>query len=507
MQMRPQYGTYQQQTNQWPPHQPAVARRSGPVAMVPPPSQSHSSATAAHLLQQQQRNSSIMAQHDEARRRARRPVDKTIPDGVEGVVIGDGVKQYRQLRDMERELDMAMIRKRMDLDEDRRREDRRVRTMRIWISNTADNQPWQDGNVEIGDELQRHGSARVRIEGRLLPEEDDDVEDSENESEGEKQEDGDEMDHDHTPSAAAKSTTPQLPSKLSHFFKSITITYERPPSVLAPLPDPIVWKKPTTPSATHTLPAAADFDVLEFERDGDENVPITISLERDDWPERFQLSSALAELLDMQTASSKEAVEGVMDYIKVMGLLDDEKNTVRCDSQLKAIFRKDILPTNQVAHVVSQHFSPIPPIKLSYTIQLSPPGIDPATKWTKSTIYDIPFLLPTPLSLALNALAQKLHTSTTLRQIIQYDEALALCVQAIRHSKARHKFFKEFSKDPADFLKRWLSSQQRDMEVILGEQHVQGGRDEFERGGKDGVWGKDIVRETVGSMFATGRAK
>lgn len=62
------------------------------------------------------------------------------------------------------------------------------------------------------------------------------------------------------------------------------------------------------------------------------------------------------------------------------------------------------------------------------------------------------------------------------------------------------------SRDPVGFLHKWISSQKRDMEVILGE----GGRfagdqegmmgEEWRKGGHRGVWGSEGVRESVGLM-------
>lgn len=53
---------------------------------------------------------------ESARRlKSRRPTDKTIPDGVEDAIIGDGVARYRDLRDYERRLDATMTRKRLDI--------------------------------------------------------------------------------------------------------------------------------------------------------------------------------------------------------------------------------------------------------------------------------------------------------------------------------------------------------------------------------------------------------
>lgn len=62
------------------------------------------------------------------------------------------------------------------------------------------------------------------------------------------------------------------------------------------------------------------------------------------------------------------------------------------------------------------------------------------------------------------------------------------------------------SKDPAAFIKRWISSQRRGLEIVLGEATRGGGEDglaeDFRRGGKQGVWGTENVRESVGLIVA-----
>jgi hypothetical protein len=78
-----------------------------------PPHQSHQQhqQAAATAAAQQAQNNAIEA----AKRRSRKPTDKTIPDGVESVVVGDSVQRYRDLRDFERRLDATMTRKRLDI--------------------------------------------------------------------------------------------------------------------------------------------------------------------------------------------------------------------------------------------------------------------------------------------------------------------------------------------------------------------------------------------------------
>lgn len=68
--------------------------------------------TPAQMQAQQQ---ALMQATDRAKLRSRKPTDKNMPEGVEECIIGDGVQQYRELRDLERRLDSTMMRKRLDI--------------------------------------------------------------------------------------------------------------------------------------------------------------------------------------------------------------------------------------------------------------------------------------------------------------------------------------------------------------------------------------------------------
>jgi SWI/SNF-related matrix-associated actin-dependent regulator of chromatin subfamily D len=93
-----------------------------------------------------------------------------------------------------------------------------------------------------------------------------------------------------------------------------------------------------------------------------------------------------------------------------------------------------------------------------------------------------------------------------LRQVVALDDQLAILIQAINQSKARYSFHSSMAQDPVRFIKKWTSSQKRDLEVILGETTKGGGDEwlpeEFRRGGKDSIWASDLVRESVGLMVA-----
>jgi len=86
------------------------------------------------------------------------------------------------------------------------------------------------------------------------------------------------------------------------------------------------------------------------------------------------------------------------------------------------------------------------------------------------------------------------------------DDELAVLVQKLHQTNAKRKFYENLAKDPTSFIKRWISSQQRDLEVILAEATRGGGEEgmseEWRRGGNDGVWGSQQARESVGLWLA-----
>jgi SWI/SNF-related matrix-associated actin-dependent regulator of chromatin subfamily D len=186
-------------------------------------------------------------------------------------------------------------------------------------------------------------SYRVKIEGRLLDEED--------HADSDEEEDGDcgraneeseagvvPMDEDSKERRVARKARVER-YKFSHFFKSMMVDFERN-RMKDGAEQSVEWKKPAILPNDANPPSAADFDQLEFKRGGDENVNITINLVRDELQERFLLSPALAEIMDMNDATRGEVGTGIWEYIKAMGLQEDEeKRSFRCDELLKRVSR------------------------------------------------------------------------------------------------------------------------------------------------------------------------
>jgi SWI/SNF-related matrix-associated actin-dependent regulator of chromatin subfamily D len=155
-----------------------------------------------------------------------------------------------------------------------------------------------------------------------------------------------------------------------------------------------------------------------------------------------------------------------------------------------------------VVDVIGNLTTPLDPIKLPYTIRVDQEFHSNPT----STVYDLRVAMDDTLLQKMVAFTTNPQYTTSLRHISDLDDRLAIIIQAITHSKARHSFYTALSRDPASFVRRWLSSQRRDLETILGEAVRGGGEDgsgpEFRRGGADSAWNAPVAREAVRYMLA-----
>ncbi|KAL8702720.1 MAG: hypothetical protein Q9201_004096, partial [Fulgogasparrea decipioides] len=294
----------------------------------------------AQFRQKQEQETRENREKAMAQRRASKPSDKNMPEGIDEFIIGDGIQQYKRMRDFERKLDAMMMRKRLEMQDTRHNVTKRHKRMRIWISNTYDIQSRQGEGLaqELYDFSESsQGVYRMKIEGRLLDHDDDVLsEDGDSDEEG-GEKDKDAMDHDGQPAQKpVKPAALQPRTKLSHFFKAITVDLDRSKTGQADLTPQVEWKKPALQANAVVLPPGADFDSLEFERQIDHSTNCTIHLYRDEQPERFLLSDPLAELLDSKVEDRRSTFIGLWDYIKAMNLQqDDEKRAVQCDDRLR----------------------------------------------------------------------------------------------------------------------------------------------------------------------------
>jgi SWI/SNF-related matrix-associated actin-dependent regulator of chromatin subfamily D len=86
----------------------------------------------------------------------------------------------------------------------------------------------------------------------------------------------------------------------------------------------------------------------------------------------------------------------------------------------------------------------------------------------------------------------------TLREISALDDSIAVLVQAINHSNSKRAFWKSMADDPAEFVKKWVSSQKRDLDTLCGE--APGKMVEEEEVKRASLW-KDKIAESVYLML------
>lgn len=292
------------------------------------------------MQRQQQEAEARRREREIAHRISRRPADRNIPDEISEITIGDGVERYKKLRDMERRLDATMMQKRLDLTDPYRQRTEVEGTLRLWISNTAEGQPWQlmeegggglgeDGTFDFADNSQ--AMYRVKIEGKLL--DDPFAEDAKEAANEQADQDGAEAKPE--PASAIR-------PRFSDFFHTIKIDFDRAPSLQPDGLSTIEWKRPPPDMPgkprVQRSPSETAFDTLEFQRKGDEELNITISLHREYSPPRFALSGPLRDLLDLREADLATTIAGLWDYVRANGLQeDDEHRRFICDDRLRAV--------------------------------------------------------------------------------------------------------------------------------------------------------------------------
>ena len=84
-------------------------------------------------------------------------------------------------------------------------------------------------------------------------------------------------------------------------------------------------------------------------------------------------------------------------------------------------------------------------------------------------VFDITVYTEDPIRQRMANILQSPDHIHALHEITKIDDHVAVLVQAINQSKAKRDFWKALADDPAEFIKRWVSSQKRDLDTLCGE--------------------------------------
>ncbi|KAJ3256056.1 SWI/SNF complex component snf12 [Boothiomyces macroporosus] len=286
---------------------------------------------------------------DQNKPKRKRPTDKTLSRKIEAYVPES--KLFNQMQEYERRLDATITRKALDIQDSLSKPPKKVnRTMRVFLSNLAANQPW-DTSEPTGDKVPNW---TFKIQGRLLD-----------------------------------------------------------------------WQN---------VSGAPEMDGFEVKRRGDSDVNLKIMLHLDHQPERHRLSPPLAKLLDVHTDT------------------------------LPNVFGMPKLMFPSIPDLLSRHLFPADPVILNYTVRVD------KEYHSHTAAFDIQVPVPDPIREKFQQV--NLGNIPLQREIATLDEKIAAIIQSINLSKLKRDFMINFSKDPVNFINKWVASQSRDLEVVLGDTRI-----------------------------------
>lgn len=243
--------------------------------------------------------------------------------------------------------------------------------------------------------------------------------------------------------------------KLSTFLKSVVVELDRDSS-LYPEGNLIEW---------HKSASSAEFDGFEIKRKGDVPVTAKIILQLDHKPERYRLSPELATLLDTEEDTRAGIVQAAWQYIKFHKLQDaTDKRIIHCDKPLSQVLgNAERVFFGQIPDMLNRHLMPPAPVELTYTIRT-----DKEHHMSKQA-YDVSVYVEDAVRSKLMGVLQGL---TQQKDVSTLDDQITAAVQSVNNCKSKRDFLLSFAESPADFCQRWLASQARDLDIILGESRV-----------------------------------
>ena len=86
------------------------------------------------------------------------------------------------------------------------------------------------------------------------------------------------------------------------------------------------------------------------------------------------------------------------------------------------------------------------------------------------TVFDIPIEIEDPHKTKMHAAVQSLEAGSTLEGIMAAEDEVAALAHQIRTGREKRDFLNGFAQDPAGFINRWMASQARDLDIVLGNE-------------------------------------
>lgn len=200
---------------------------------------------------------------------------------------------------------------------------------------------------------------------------------------------------------------------------------------------------------------------------GDTNVNAKIILLPDYNPQKYKVGKLLADVIPIKLGTKPQILLELINYIKVNRLQDEkDKRVVYLDNKLSHLFKKDVssqIQYSDLPDLIDPHLAGPDPIVLEYTIR-----VDKQLNQS-SFAYDMDVELD---SIVRQKMMHVVAATPSQKEVMSLDDKIVQCVQSINNSKIKRDFLTQFSKDPIEFTNKWIASQTKELEIILGETKV-----------------------------------
>lgn len=434
-----------------------------------------------------------------------KPTDQTISPALKEH-FPEKVEMYEQLQTRERLLDMMVNRKLLDLQDHQQRlstaqlsGESNNDTLRIYIYNTSENQPWQLENVPVDSTQAPTPMWTLRVEGRLL--------------------------NDETPLDDPNR------QKMSWFLSGLSIELKpadgnndiplnikgvNVPGASGSSDTVIEWHDDVKVSEAERK--AKQFDGMDIKRGGssysngegdDREIVANIVIQPKSYPIKLMVTDEnLIELVGTKEITQTECIKRIFWYAKVNKLFEvqnldnaDLSNStdsgkskgrkvisIKSDELLMKIFGESKLTMPKIMEIVGNKLlKPVEPIRISYHINtlknttLGEVIID--IKVNKSGLGEGKAVLDDINSL----ITEEVLNKQNMADLIKLDENLKLNMQILNYSKMKYDFYTKFSENPAEFLKKILQKNEEYLKILSSDSMSFG---------KDGLVSEELVRKS-----------
>lgn len=193
---------------------------------------------------------------------------------------------------------------------------------------------------------------------------------------------------------------------------------------------------------------------------GPEEIPCKIHLQFDFSPERFRLSPALGNLLNLTLATRPAIVVALWQYIKLHKLQEsDEKKIINNDAALQELFHVPRMSFSDIPVLIEPHLLPPEPVTISYLIKSKQEELNVLEQF-----FEIEVDLEDPKSAPRSFLPANIF-----RDLNFYEGRLKELLEALHACHLNRKLFKSFASNPIETAQKILKNYSKDFETVVGD--------------------------------------